>query len=119
MDIISPSVSPKIISNAVTLGIGDNDLATIPPIQTGYLKRLTISNPTAGTANLMVQDVYTPDSSVGNPAPVPVVKDRYPIMITANDWIDINGHTISKHLGALRITSDTALVVVGYVLELE
>lgn len=119
MDIISPSVSPKIINNAVTLTNAANVLATIPPIQTGYLKRLAVSNPTAGVANLMVQDAYTPDSSVGNPTPTPVVKDRYPIMITANDFIDINGHTISKHLGALQITSDTAGVIVGYDLELE
>jgi hypothetical protein len=102
----------------VTL-IVDNNLVTIPPIQIGYVKRLSVSNPTAGTANLMVQDVYTPDVSNANPTPTQQVKNRYPISITTTDWIDVNGHTISKHMGLLRITSDTAGVIVGYVLELQ
>jgi len=111
----------------VVVGVGtitvnlvvDNNLVTIPPIQTGYVKRLSVSNPTAGTANLMVQDVYTPDVSNSNPTPTQQVKNRYPISITTTDWIDVNGHTISKHMGLLRITSDTAGVIVGYVLELQ
>jgi hypothetical protein len=99
--------------------IVDNNLVTIPPIQTGYVTRLAVSNPTGGTANLMVQDVYTPDASNGNPTPTLQVKDRYPIIIISGDWIDINGHKISKHMGLLRVTSDTAGIKLGYVLELE
>jgi len=115
------------INTIVVVGVGtitvtlivDNNLVTIPPIQIGYVKRLSVSNPTAGTANLMVQDVYTPDVSNANPTPTQQVKNRYPISITTTDWIDVNGHTISKHMGLLRITSDTAGVIVGYVLELQ
>ena len=115
------------INTIVVVGVGtitvtlivDNNLVTIPPIQIGYVKRLSVSNPTAGTANLMVQDVYTPDVSNANPTPTQQVKNRYPISITTTDWIDINGHTISKHMGLLRITSDTAGVIVGYVLQLQ
>ncbi|MGA2160519.1 MAG: hypothetical protein ABSG90_15055, partial [Dehalococcoidia bacterium] len=45
------------IGNITITLIVDNNLVTIPPIQIGYVKRLSVSNPTAGTANLMVQDV--------------------------------------------------------------
>lgn len=103
---------------AITISV-INLLVTIPKIQTGYLKRLAINNPTAGTANLMVVDTYTPDSSQGNSIPVPVLKFRYPIMITKNDEIDIDGHTISKHMGMLAIACDTPLISIGYVLSLE
>lgn len=111
----------------VVVGVGtitlnlivDNDLVNIPHIQTGYVVRLAVNNPTAGAANLMVQDVYTPDVSNANPVPTLQVKDRYPVYITGSDFIDINGHKISKHMGLLRITSDTAGVIVGYNLELE
>jgi hypothetical protein len=115
------------INTIVVVGIGaitvnlviDNDLVTIPRIQTGYVYRLAVNNPTGGPANLMLQDVYTPDVSNGNPTPTLQVKNRYPIYITAGDFIDINGHKISKHMGKLRITSDTAGIIVGYVLQLE
>jgi hypothetical protein len=102
----------------VTIGF-DTDLVSIPKIQTGYTYRLTASNPTGATANLMVKDVYTPDSSVGNPTPTLVVKNRYPMAIIATDWIDVNGHKISKHMGLLRVTSDTVGVILGYLLQLE
>jgi hypothetical protein len=115
------------INTIVVVGVGniaitlmvDNDLVTIPPIQTGYVTRLAVSNPTVGTANLMVRDVYTPDASHANPIPTLQVKDRYPISITTTDFIDINGHKISKHMGLLRVSSDTAGVIIGYLLELE
>jgi hypothetical protein len=96
-----------------------NILVTIPGIQTGYLKRLAINNTAAIPANLITADVYTPDSSNGNPNPVETIKLRYPVYITASDWIDIDGHTISKHMGTLAIVCDTPGVIVGYVLSLE
>ena len=119
MDIIQPSVSPKIINNVVTLAAAANSLIIIPNIQTGYVKRATIQNPAGAPCNLMIQDVYTPDISVNNPTPTLTTKDRYPITVPAGGWLDINGHTISKHMGTLQVTSDTASVVFGYTLELE
>jgi hypothetical protein len=121
MDIISPSVSPKIINNAVTLAAIANVLvAAIPGIQVGYLKRLAVSNPTGALATLMVQDKYSLDSSAGLPVPpATTTKDRYPLIVPAGKMVDINGHTISKHMGSLQITSDVAGVIASYVLQLE
>jgi hypothetical protein len=96
-----------------------NPLVSIPGIQTGYVKRLAVNNPTGGAANLYTADIYTPNSSQNNPTPIQTIKLRYPIYITAADWIDVNGHTISKHMGMLAILCDTPGVIVGYDLELQ
>ena len=97
----------------------DNDLVSIPPSQVGYVKRLSINNQTAFTATLILKDVYTPDSSNSNPNPVQVVKSRYNISVPSGAFVDVDGHTISKHMGELRMSCDNNLVVPSYVLELE
>jgi hypothetical protein len=83
------------------------------------VKRLAVNNPSAKPANLALADIYTPDPSYYNPIPVVVIRPRYPLYITATDWIDIDGHTISKHMGMLVVICDTANIVGSYVLELE
>jgi hypothetical protein len=125
MDIIAPSVTEKVINNSVVLTNADNLLVTIPRIQTGYLMQLTASNPGGAAANLMVEDEYTPDSSVGNPTPSLVTKNCFPVVVPAavggvNGYIVIDhGHKLSKHMGSMAILSDTNAVIVSYVLKLE
>jgi hypothetical protein len=102
----------------VTLGF-INSIVSVPRIQTGYTYRVTASNPTGSAANLMLQDVYTPDSSVGNPVPTQVTKNRYPLLVPAGAMVDINGHKVSKHMGTLQVMSDTGNINFAYILELE
>lgn len=115
IDVGAAGLPGVIIVNVIVI----NPAVSIPGIQTGYVKRLAINNPNATPANLFTADIYTPDSSVGDPSPVETIKLRYPVYITATDWIDIDGHTISKHMGSLAFACDTPNVVVGYVLELQ
>jgi len=125
MDIISPSITKKVINDSATLTNADNALVTIPRIQTGYLKQFTASNPAGSPANLMIEDEYTPDSSTNNTSPTLVTKNCFPVVVPAaaggaNGYIVIDyGHPLSKHMGSLAILSDTANVIISFVLELE
>jgi hypothetical protein len=125
MDIIAPSITQKVINDSAVLTNTDNALVTIPRIQTGYLTQFTASNPSASAANLMIEDEYTPDSSNGNPSPTLVTKNCFPVVVPpavggVNGYIVIDyGHPLSKHMGSLAILSDTANVIVSYLLKLE
>ena len=119
MDIINPVIERPVISGMTTLALWVNSLVDIPRIKIGELKRLAVNNPTASKATLIVQDVYALDSSNGNPTPGPAAAvNRYTLVVPAGEWMDLNGHTISKHMGTLQINTDVANVVASYVLEL-
>ena len=120
MDIINPVIERPVINVEGTTVAGILVMTSIPGIKVGFLKRLTITNPTVTDANIMVQDLFSPDSSIGDPTPpATVTANRFPAIVPAGDMLDINGHTISKHLGSVQITSDVAGCLVSGVVELE
>jgi hypothetical protein len=120
MDIENPVIDKVILNDSVTLAMGDNEVADIPPIRIGYVARLAVYNPGLVACVITLMDEFLPDSSDGNPSPTLVSSlPRYTLLVPAGDFIDLNGHRISKHLGLLNINASVAGCIASYILELE
>jgi hypothetical protein len=119
MDIENPVTDKVIINESVTLAMGDNVQVSIPPIKIGYVTRLALYNPGLVASLITLIDSFLPDSSNGNPSPTTVPEPRYAVLVPAGDFIDIDGHKLSKHLGLLNLNASVAGVIASYILELE
>jgi hypothetical protein len=119
MDIENPVIDKVIVNDSVTLAMGDNVVEQIPPIRVGYVTRLAVYNPGLVACVITLIDSFLPDSSNGNPTPTMETEPRYTMVVPAGDFIDLNGHKLSKHLGLLNINASVAGVIASYVLELE
>lgn len=83
-------------------------LFTTPEHQKGVMTSLNIDNQSAAACKLILQDVFTPDASVGTTSPTAQTIDRLQITVAIAQSLSIDKNSLEnvKMLGVAKVKGD-------------
>lgn len=97
-------------SNRVTSNITAQTLFATPKHVVGRMSAINIDNQSAALRTLILQDIFTPDASVGVTSPTEKEVVRLQISVAAGQSVSVDKNTLEdlRFLGTAKVIGDTS-----------